>query len=144
LLINRKNPTALSLLFPAQIFPDSSIPANEQFAFLSDPTSGPVQIWSNGSQMCVDLSPPPPPPPPPAEWTWIAGELGGPDARPAGTMLIGDAQTACAAVPSCYGISWQGPLNPAAPQGFLFKTSTVPGAANGWQTLLRCGVQTPC
>ena len=121
-----------------QVFPDSSIPGNEQFAFLP---SG--QIWSNGSQMCVDMSLPPPPPPPPSEWTWIAGLLGGADALPPATMAIADAEAACMAAPLCYGISWSGPLNPATPQMFSFKTSTVPQGNTG-NTLLRCGVQTPC
>ena len=121
-----------------QVFPDSSIPGNEQFAILA---SG--QIWSNGSAMCVDMSPPPPPPPPPAEWTWVQGLLGGPDALPPATLAIDDAKAACADAPLCHGISWTGPLNPAAPQAFSFKSSTVAGGSAG-NTLLRCGVQTPC
>ena len=126
------------------------------------------QIFSNGSQMCVDMSLPPPPPPPPFEWTYVPGLLAGADALPPATMAIADAQAACAGASLCYGISWSGPLNPAAPQlaSFLsalassarvaltcphpaplaqvsFKTSTVPQGTAG-STLLRCGVQTPC
>ena len=121
-----------------QVFPDSSIPGNEQFAIL--PTG---QIWTNGSQMCVDMSPPPPPPPPPAEWTWVPGVLGGADALPAATLAIDDAKAACAVAALCHGISWPGPLNPATPQLFSFKSSTVATGSTG-NSLLRCGVQTPC
>jgi hypothetical protein len=107
------------------------------------------QIFSNSSGdsgLCFDISPPPPPPPPPFEWAYLPGQLGGADALPPATLAIADAEAACmaAANPPCYGISWQGPLNPAAPQLFSFKTQTVPSAAPGWQTLLRCGVVAPC
>jgi hypothetical protein len=101
------------------------------------------QIFSNGSQMCVDMSPPPPPPPPPAEWTFVPGLLSGADALPPATIAIADAKAACAGVPLCYGISWAGPLNPSAPQLVSFKSSTVAQGTTG-NTLLRCGVQTPC
>jgi len=104
------------------------------------------QIFSNSSGdagLCLDLSPPPPPPPPPFQWAWIAGTLGGADALPPATMDIDDAKAACFAAPLCYGISWTGPLNPPTPQMFTFKTATVPSGNTG-NTLLRCGVQTPC
>lgn len=106
----------------------------------------PGAIFSNSSGdsgLCLDTSPVPPPPPPPFEWTYIVGTLGGADALPPASMALDDAKAACMAAPLCYGISWSGPLNPAAPQSFVFKTSTVPGGSTG-NTLLRCGVETPC
>ena len=106
----------------------------------------PSAIFSNSSGdsgLCLDMSPPPPPPPPPFHWTFIAGLLDGPDALPPATSTIEDAEAACMAAPLCYGISWTGPLNPATPQMVSFKTSTVPQGTTG-NTLLRCGVQTPC
>lgn len=124
-----------------QTFPCGSIPPNEVFAIL--PTT---QIYANGSALCVDLSGPPPPAPPPHEWTWLPGQLGGADALPPATMSLDAAKAACAAAaaPPCFGVSWQGPLNPPSPQLFSFKSQTTPSTAPGWQTLLRCGVDAPC
>jgi hypothetical protein len=106
----------------------------------------PLAIFSNSSGdsgLCLDTTPPPPPPPPPFHWAYLVGLLSGADALPPATMAIADAEAACMAAPLCYGISWSGPLNPATPQMFSFKTSTVP-QGNAGNTLLRCGVQTPC
>ena len=120
--------------------------ANDVFT-LDFPNPG--QIFSNssgdsGQGLCLDLTPPPPPPPPPFHWFYLPGQLGGADALPPATMTLDAAEAACMAEPTCDGISYQGPLNPAAPQSIIFKSSTVPNAAPGWVTLLRCGVQTPC
>lgn len=120
------------------------IASNDVFAINFGPNGN--QIFSNSSGdagLCLDLSTPPPPPPPPFQWAYIAGLLGGADALPPATMAIEDAKAACMAAPLCYGISWTGPLNPAAAQMFSFKTATVPSGKTG-NSLLRCGVQTPC
>ena len=108
------------------------------------PTANAIFSNSSGdSGLCLDMSPPPPPPPPPFHWAYIVGLLDGPDALPPATLTIADAEAACMAAPQCHGISWTGPVNPVAPQMISFKSTTVPQGNTG-NTLLRCGVQTPC
>lgn len=119
------------------------IAANDVFTIGFPQVNNIFSNSSGDSGLCLDSGPVPPPPPPPFEWTYIVGLLGGADALPPATLAIDDAKAACMAAPLCHGISWTGPLNPAAPQAFSFKSSTVPGGSTG-NSLLRCGVDAPC
>ena len=107
--------------------------ANDIFTFLS--TS---QIWANGSSLCLDASPPP------HVWAWVPGQAVGQDAAPAQTMAVDDAKALCLATPHCWSISYQGPLDPVANQTIYFKTATQPQKADGWQTYIGCGINSPC
>ena len=106
-------------------------PVNDIFTFEAN---GQIQLEG----MCLDVTPPP------KVWPWVAGRLAGPDAIPSAPMALEDAKALCTTSPACWGITWQGPLQPSTNQTFFFKTQTQPQTAAGWQSLLACGVFEPC
>jgi len=115
--------------------------ANEVFTFLPG-----GQIWANTSSLCLDASPPPPPP---FVWYPLVGyQLGGADAAPAALYTVADAEAYCLSLlqggQRCFGITFQGPVNPAGQVMVSFKSETQPSAQAGWTTLLACGVSAPC
>lgn len=101
-------------------------------------------IYANGSALCLDLTGPPPPPPPPFEWFFIRGEANGPDLIPSQTMALEDAKALCFATPNCHALTFQGDLNPPMNITYYFRSTTVPSVNQGWNSLLNCGVVTPC
>jgi hypothetical protein len=104
-------------------------------------------IFSNSSGdsgLCLDLTGPPPPPPPPFEWFFIAGQANGPDVIPSQTMALDDAKALCLATPNCHALTFQGAMNPPSNITYYFRSNTVPQNDQGWNSLLNCGVVSPC
>ena len=82
-------------------------------------------------------------------YTYIDGVLGGFDAPglPPATLTLDAARAACAANDGCFGFSCAGAVPPPQPEAqlpCLFKSASATGTRAGWQSFVRCGVESPC
>jgi hypothetical protein len=82
-------------------------------------------------------------------WFFVDGVLGGFDAPglPPASLTLDAARAACAANDACFGYSCAGAV-PPPPAGALlqcvFKSATAAGDKSGWQSFVRCGIESPC
>ena len=85
----------------------------------------------------------------PDPYFFVDGVLGGFDAPglPPATLTLDAARAACSANAACFGFSCAGAVPPPLPGAQLpcvFKSATAAGDRAGWQSFVRCGIESPC